>query len=56
MGQRTTRFVAISPEECEVRKQLLGICLIAGLLVSVSAAPLLGQMKEQSLYLRITEW
>ena len=36
-----------------MRKQLFGICLIAGLLVSVSSAPLLGQMKEKSLYDRL---
>ena len=36
-----------------MRKQLLGGCLIAGLLVSVSSAPLLGQMKEKSLYDRL---
>ena len=36
-----------------MRKQLLGGCLIAGLLVSVSSAPLLGQMKEKSLYERL---
>jgi len=36
-----------------MRKQLLGGCLIAGLLVLVSSAPLLGQMKEKSLYDRL---
>jgi len=36
-----------------MRKQLLGGCLIAGLLVLVSSAPLLGQMKEKSLYERL---
>jgi hemoglobin len=36
-----------------MRKQLFGVCLIAGLLVSVSSAPLLGQMKEKSLYDRL---
>jgi hemoglobin len=36
-----------------MRKQLFGVCLIAGLLVSVSSAPLLGQMKEKPLYDRL---
>jgi len=36
-----------------MRKQLFGVCLIAGLLVSVSSASLLGQMKEKSLYDRL---
>ena len=36
-----------------MRTQLFGICLIAGLLASVSSAPLLGQMKEKSLYDRL---
>jgi hemoglobin len=36
-----------------MRKQLFGVCLIAGLLASVSSAPLLGQMKEKSLYDRL---
>ena len=36
-----------------MRMQLFGICLIAGLLASVSSAPLLGQMKEKSLYDRL---
>ena len=36
-----------------MKKQLFGICVIAGLLVSVSSAPLLGQMKEKSLYDRL---
>ena len=36
-------------------KQIWGVCLIAGLLVSVSSAPLFGQgaMKEKSLYDRL---
>ena len=36
-----------------MKTQLFGICLIAGLLASVSSAPLLGQMKEKSLYERL---
>jgi hemoglobin len=39
-----------------MRKQVFGVCLIAGLLMSVSSAPLLGQMKdmkEKSLYDRL---
>jgi hemoglobin len=36
-----------------MRKQLFGMCLIAGVLVSVSSSPLLGQMKEKSLYERL---
>ena len=36
-----------------MRKQLFGVCVIAGLLVSVSSAPLFGQMKEKSLYDRL---
>src|SRR5438045_3691805 len=36
-----------------MKKQLFGICLIAGLIVSVSSAPLFGQMKEKSLYDRL---
>jgi hemoglobin len=36
-----------------MRTQLFGICLIAGLLASVSSAPLLGQMKEKPLYDRL---
>ena len=36
-----------------MRTQVFGICLIAGLLASVSSAPLLGQMKEKSLYDRL---
>lgn len=39
-----------------MRKQMFGVCVIAGLLVSVSSAPLLGQMKEmkeKSLYDRL---
>ena len=40
-----------------MRKQICGVCLIAGLLVSVSSAPLFGQgatgMKEKSLYDRL---
>ena len=36
-----------------MRKQLLGMCAIAGLLVGVSSAPVLGQAKEKSLYDRL---
>lgn len=39
-----------------MRKQMFGVCVIAGLLLSVSSVPLLGQMKEmkeKSLYDRL---
>jgi hemoglobin len=40
-----------------MRKQICGVCVIAGLLVAVSSAPLFGQgstaMKERSLYDRL---
>jgi hemoglobin len=38
-----------------MRKQVFGMCLIAGLLMSVASAPLIGQgaMKEKSLYDRL---
>ena len=38
-----------------MRRQMFGMCLIAGLLMSVASAPLIGQgaMKEKSLYDRL---